>query len=141
MVSAPIRQDKLNASGGLPVRAPPNRQLAKGFRRVYHSITMNAEKTRRFEIPKMSPEALVGIGITVAWLGIMCLLLGWAEQMRSVPKVALIWLVLGAVLVIAGGLVAAVPRINERRRIQTARSPQSDPPPGGPEREPEEQLY
>lgn len=92
-------------------------------------------------IATLSSEALIGIGITVAWLGIMCLLLGWAEQMRAVPTAALIWLVLGVVLVIAGGLVAALPRINERRRVQTARLPQSDPPPAGPEREPEEQLY
>jgi hypothetical protein len=57
----------------------------------------------------ISSEALIGIGITVAWLGIMCLLLGWAEYMRSVPKTAWIWLALGVVLVFLGGLAALSP--------------------------------
>lgn len=54
----------------------------------------------------ISSEAIVGIGVTVAELGVLCLLLGWAEHMRSVPKIALIWLGLGAVLAILGGLAA-----------------------------------
>jgi hypothetical protein len=104
---------------------------------------MNAEKLRRLGIPKMSPEALVGIGITVAELGGLCLLLGWAEQMRSVPKIALVWFALGVVLVIVGGLTAAIPRFNDRRRIRAERLPQADLPPDEAKdvSEPEEQLY
>jgi uncharacterized protein (DUF58 family) len=71
----------------------------------------------------MSSEALVGIGITLAWLGLMCLLLGWAEYMRSVPKIGLIWLVLGVALVIVGGFIAALPRTRDRSRIRAERSP------------------
>jgi hypothetical protein len=55
----------------------------------------------------ISFEAILGIGITIAELGLLCLMLALAERLRSVPKVALIWLALGAVLVIVGGLTAA----------------------------------
>jgi hypothetical protein len=55
----------------------------------------------------ISSEAMIGIGITIAELGLLCLMLALAERLRSVPKIALIWLALGAVLVIAGGLTAA----------------------------------
>ena len=64
----------------------------------------------------MSSEALVGIGITIAALGLLSLLLGWAQQMRSVPNVALIWFVLGGVLTIVGALIAAVARARKSRR-------------------------
>jgi hypothetical protein len=104
---------------------------------------MNAEKPRRFGMPTLSSEALVGIGITVAWLGVLCLLLGLAERMRSVPKIAVVWLALGAVLVIVGGLTAAIPRLNERRRIRAERLPSTGAPQDETvsESEPEEQLY
>ena len=52
-----------------------------------YDLTMNALRNRR-GLATISSEALVGIGITVAWLGLMCLLLGWAEYMRSVPDMA-----------------------------------------------------
>jgi len=102
-----------------------------------------AEKPRRFGIPKMSSEALLGTGITIAELGVLCLLLGWAEQMRSVPKIALVWFALGILLVIIGGLTAAIPRFNDRRRIRAERFPQSEVPPAEAKdvSEPEEQLY
>lgn len=102
-----------------------------------------AEKPRRFEMPKMSSEALVGIGITVAELGVLCLLLGWAEKMRSVPKIALIWFALGVLLVIVGGLTAVIPRFKVPRRLRgEGVSPtgvaQDEPKSVS---EPEEQLY
>ena len=103
---------------------------------------MNAEKLRRFAIPKMSPEALLGIGITVAGLGVLCLLLGWAEYMRSVPRIALVWLALGVVLVILGAFTTVLPRFNDRRRIRAERLPQSAPQDEAKSvSEPEEQLY
>jgi hypothetical protein len=145
-VSAAVRQDKPNAWHPVFLYSSSSFRfslLAKFLRRVYGPITMNLEKLRRFGIPKMSSEALVGIGITVAELGALCLLLGWAEQMRSVPKIALVWFALGVVLVIIGGLTAAIPRFNDRRRILAERLPQSDVPPGKARDvgEPEEQLY
>lgn len=66
-----------------------------------------SEKPRQSRTPVISSEAIIGIGITIAELGLLCLMLALAERLRSVPKVALIWLALGAVLVIAGGLTAA----------------------------------
>jgi hypothetical protein len=82
--------------------------------------------------PLFSPEAIVGIGITVAELGILCLLLGWAEHMRSVPTIAWIWLILGAVLFVLGGLAALSARPKNGRRPSAV--------PDGAQSEPEEQL-
>ena len=74
---------------------------------------MNApEKSRRFAT--MSPEAVVGIGITVAELGLLGLLLGWAEHMRGVPTVAWTWLALGGALFVVGGLTALSARPKTR---------------------------
>ena len=64
----------------------------------------------------MSSEALVGLGITVAELGFLCLMLAWAEQMRSVPKIAFAWLLFGAILMITGCLTAASGWSKKRRR-------------------------
>jgi putative exporter of polyketide antibiotics len=89
----------------------------------------------------ISSEALIGIGITVAWLGIMCLLLGWAEYMRSVPKTAWIWLALGVVLVVLGGLAALSAKSRDRRPIRAERAFPSDAPPQEPQSEPEEQRF
>ena len=91
----------------------------------------------------MSPEALIGIGITIAELGILCLLLGWAEYMRSVRTLAMIWAGLGIVLVIVGGLTAAMPRSSNRRRLDADRISATGAPRGDARSvsEPEEQLY
>lgn len=87
----------------------------------------------------ISSEAFVGIGITVAWLGLLCLLLGWAQQMRSEPKMAVIWLALGAVLVVLGGWAALSAKSRDHRRIRTDRVLPSEAPPDEPQNEPEEQ--
>jgi hypothetical protein len=93
------------------------------------------ENPRPSRGPLLSPEAIVGIGITVAELGILCLLLGWAEHMRSVPTIAWTWLVLGTALFVLGGLAALSARPKDRRRIRAERLPE-DPALS----EPEEQL-
>ena len=59
---------------------------------------------------------MIGIGITVGSLGLLGLLLGWAQQMRGVANWAAVWLALGAVLAIVGFLVAAVASARKRRR-------------------------
>jgi hypothetical protein len=126
------------------IRSWANRRLAKCFPRVYRPIKMNAsEKPRWFGISTISSEALLGIGITIAELGILCLLLGWAEYMRSVRKIAMIWAALGIVLVIIGGLTAAVPRFRDRRRVRADGLPESVVPPDEAPKasEAEEQLY
>jgi hypothetical protein len=82
------------------------------------------ENPRRSRGPLLSPEAIIGIGITVAELGVLCLLLGWAEHMRSVPTIAWTWLVLGAALFVLGGLAALSARPKDRRRIRAERMPE-----------------
>ena len=77
---------------------------------------MNAStKPNRSETAAISSEALVGLGITIAALGLLGLLLGLAEQMRSVPSVAMLWFGFGAVFVILGGVIAAAARFRKRR--------------------------
>jgi hypothetical protein len=77
---------------------------------------MNAsEKPRQPGTPMISSEAIIGIGITIAALGLLCLMLALAERLRSVPQIALIWLALGAVLMILGGLTAAFTWFKDRR--------------------------
>ena len=105
---------------------------------------MNAsEKPSPSETPTISAEAFIGIGITIAGLGVLCLLLGWAQHMRSVPAIGWIWLVLGVVLLVLGGLAVAFPRSRNRRRLRGDSAPES----GAAEdeaknvSEPEEQLY
>lgn len=78
---------------------------------------MNASKkpNRLSETAAISPEALIGLGITIGALGLLGLMLGWAEQMRSVPKVAILWFGLGAAFVVLGGIIAALARIRKGR--------------------------
>ena len=63
----------------------------------------------------MSAEALVGLGITIAALGLLALLLGWAQHMRSVPEGAMLWGSIGAACVVLGGLIAAAARARKGR--------------------------
>lgn len=64
----------------------------------------------------MSPESMIGTGITIASLGLLGLLLGCAQQMRGVPQWAIVWFALGAVLAIAGLLIVAIAGARKRRR-------------------------
>jgi len=77
---------------------------------------MNAfKKPNRSEVAAMSSEALIGLGITIAALGLLGLLLGWAQQMRSVPASATLWFGVGAACVILGGIIAATGRTRKGR--------------------------
>jgi hypothetical protein len=72
---------------------------------------MNASfDSNRSETAAISAEALVGLGITIGALGLLALLLGWAQQMRSVPGSAALWLCLGAGMVVLGVVLAAAAR-------------------------------
>jgi hypothetical protein len=75
-----------------------------------------SEKPRQPGTAMISSEALVGIGITIAEIGLLCLMLALAELLRSVPKIALVWLALGAVLMTVGGFTAAFAWSKHRRR-------------------------
>ena len=63
----------------------------------------------------VSAEGLIGIGTTVAALGVFFLLLALAEQMRGVIAVARVWIVLGAVFLVLGGLTITFARIRYKR--------------------------
>jgi len=77
---------------------------------------MNAPKiSNRSETAAISSEALVGLGITIAALGLLGLLLGWAQHMRSVPGAAIVLGSLGAGLVVLGIIVAAAARAAKHR--------------------------
>ena len=54
----------------------------------------------------MSAEAVIGTGVTIAALGVLCLLLGWAQVMREQHGAAWILLALGAVMLVAGAMAA-----------------------------------
>ena len=56
---------------------------------------------------RMSAEAVIGTGITIAALGVMFLLLGWAQSMRGVASAAWILLAIGGVMFVGGGLMTA----------------------------------
>jgi hypothetical protein len=73
-----------------------------------------SEKPARRQLLAISSEALVGIGITIASLGLLGLLLGWAQQMRAVPNWAAVWFALGAVLAIVGILIAVFAKARKR---------------------------
>jgi hypothetical protein len=143
-VSATVEADKLNAGSGVRYSFAAKSLTRQMLSPCLSSDQMNAsEKPRWLGIPMISSEALLGIGITVAELGILCLLLGWAEYMRSVRQIAMIWAGLGIVLVITGGFIAAVPRMRDRRRLGADRLPPSTVPPEEAPKasEAEEQLY
>jgi hypothetical protein len=74
------------------------------------------EKPAKRQLLAMSSEAMIGIGITVASIGLLGLLLGWAQQMRAVPSWASVWFALGAILAISGLLIVAVGGARRRRR-------------------------
>jgi hypothetical protein len=77
---------------------------------------MNASRTsNRSETAAISSEALIGLGITIGALGLLALLLGWAQQMRSVPEGAMLWFSIGAGCVVVGGLTAAAARTKKGR--------------------------
>jgi hypothetical protein len=67
------------------------------------------------EAGAISAEALVGLGITIGALGLLCLLLGWAEQMRSVAKISVLWLSIGAVMVGLGVILTVMARSRRPR--------------------------
>jgi cytochrome bd-type quinol oxidase subunit 1 len=78
---------------------------------------MNASlKTKRTEAAAMSAEAMVGLGITIGALGLLGLLLGWAQQMRGVAGSAVLWLCTGAVMVVLGAILAGVAKTRKGRQ-------------------------
>lgn len=54
----------------------------------------------------MSAEAMVGLGITIGALGLLGLMLGWAQHMRAVPASAMLWFVIGGGCFVLGIIIA-----------------------------------
>jgi len=67
-----------------------------------------SDKPTRPRASAMSADALIGLGVTVGSLGILGLLLGWAQLMRGVTSSSALWMPIGAVLFVLGTLVAAL---------------------------------
>ena len=86
---------------------------AQGFL-VSSRVKKVLNKTVHREAGAISAEALVGLGITIGALGLLCLLLGWAEKMRAVEKISVLWLSVGAVMVVLGGIMAVMARRRPR---------------------------
>jgi len=63
-----------------------------------------------------SPEAIIGLGITIASVGVMCLLLGFAQSLREVEKATWILVPLGAVLLVIGVLATLMARTGARKK-------------------------
>ena len=77
---------------------------------------MNAPKSLpRSECAAMSAEAMIGLGITIAALGLLGVLLGWAQHMRSVPDSAILWLGTGGACVVLGVIIALTARAKKGR--------------------------
>jgi len=57
----------------------------------------------------ISSEALIGLGITVAALGVLGLMLGWAEQMRGISSPTL-WFGAGVALLVLGAVCGVMAR-------------------------------
>jgi len=76
---------------------------------------MNALKRHEPESAAMSAEALIGLGITIAALGVLGLLLGWAQHMRSVPEGAMLWCGIGGACLVVGVVIAAAARVRRGR--------------------------
>ena len=63
----------------------------------------------------MSAEAKIGTGITIAMIGLLFVMLGWAQHMREVKEAAFILLAIGAVFIVIGGLLALVAGVMKLR--------------------------
>ena len=73
------------------------------------------EKPNRTRSFSVSAEAIIGIGVTIGSLGLLCLLLGWAQMMRGVISAGAIWIPLGALLFLLGAAVATIAWSGTRR--------------------------
>lgn len=76
---------------------------------------MNSQDPRPTRPAFMSPEAMIGTGVTIAMIGLLFLLLGLAQYMREVKDASVILLPLGALLLIAGVLAWASARSRTKR--------------------------
>ncbi len=50
----------------------------------------------------MAPQAMIGTGITIAMIGLLFLMLAWAQHMRELNEASVILLPVGAALLVLG---------------------------------------
>lgn len=77
---------------------------------------MDTIEPREIRKAAMSSEAMIGLGITSASLGVLFLLLGWAQYMRKAMDSMPILLGIGAVLFVVGLIVWMMGNGRARRR-------------------------
>ena len=58
---------------------------------------------------------MVGLGITIGALGLLGMMLGWAQHMRSVPASALLWLAVGGGCFVLGIIIALAAKARKGR--------------------------
>ncbi len=75
----------------------------------------NPDPTPRPRTVSASAEAIIGIGITVAALGVLCLLLGLAQSMRSEHQSAIVLLPIGGIMLAIGAVTAMMGQSRKRR--------------------------
>lgn len=62
----------------------------------------------------MSAEAVIGTGISMAAIGVLFLMLGWAQYMREVKGASLILLIIGGALFVVGAAATMMGRSKKR---------------------------
>ncbi len=74
-----------------------------------------SQTTKRSETAAISSEALIGLGIAIGALGLLGVLLGWAQKMRSVPEGAMLGFSVGGGCILLGVIIAAAARARKVR--------------------------
>ena len=80
----------------------------------------------------MSAEAMIGTGVTIAAMGVLFLLLGWAQSMRQEHGAAWILLGIGAVMLVVGGMAAVFGSSGNRPDAATRAAASDSPTAQGP---------
>ena len=73
------------------------------------------EEPPRTENSSDSSAGIVGTGVSIAAVGVLFLLLGWAQSMRQVASAAMILLIIGAVLLVGGCVLAGMGKARKSR--------------------------
>ena len=76
---------------------------------------------------RMSAEAVIGTGVTIAALGVLFLLLGWAQTMRDQESAAWILLAIGGVMLVVGGIAAAFAQSGNKSDAATSAASSDSP--------------
>ena len=78
---------------------------------------MNPPKEQTLtRLSSISAEAIIGLGITIGAIGVLVLLLGFAQYMREARDAAFLLFPLGGVLLILGGIATFLGQARKRRR-------------------------